>query len=237
MLEIADLHVRYGTIAAVRGVSVRVDEGELVALVGPNGAGKTTILSCVMGLVQPAGGGVRLLGEPLVGVAPEEIVGRGVALVPEGRRIFSTLTVRENLELGLTPRRDGHDRDEQVAEMVERFPALRPKLPVPAGRLSGGEQQMLAIGRALLARPRLLLLDEPSLGLAPLVVDGIFETLKELRAEGTTILLVEQNAARAMEIADRAYVLRSGELTLEGPGAELAAREDFVAAYLGGGDA
>jgi branched-chain amino acid transport system ATP-binding protein len=234
VLEVDDLHVRYGSIAALRGVSLAVREGELVALVGPNGAGKSTTLACIVGLVRPAGGTVRLDGKDLTRAAPEEIVRRGVSLVPEGRRIFTTLTVRENLVLGASARTGPVDVDAELRAMVARFPALEPKLATPAGRLSGGEQQMLAIARALLGRPRLLLLDEPSLGLAPLIVDQIFATLQELRSDGTTILLVEQNAARAVEVADRAYVLKSGELTIEGRGAELAARADLVAAYLGG---
>jgi branched-chain amino acid transport system ATP-binding protein len=233
VLEVRDLEVRYGRIAALRGVSLDVAQGELVGVVGPNGAGKTTLLSAITGLVRPAAGEVLFEGESVLGVPPEKVVRRGVALVPEGRRIFGSLTVRENLLLAgdARPSRDGLDDDMERA--LTRFPALRPLLGTPAGKLSGGEQQMLTISRALLCRPRLLLLDEPSLGLAPVIVDGIFDALAELHAEGVTILLVEQNVRRVLQVADRVYVFRTGEVGLSGTREELSDFERLSEAYLG----
>jgi branched-chain amino acid transport system ATP-binding protein len=235
MLRVEDLHVRYGRIAAVRGISLHVEEGEIVSMVGPNGAGKSTTLATICGVISPAKGTIRLDGRSLVGEAPERIVRRGVSLVPEGRRILGTLTVEENLLLGATIRRRtdraGVRRD--LAETLERFPILAAYLHSPAGRLSGGEQQQLAIARALLSRPRVLLLDEPSLGLAPLLVDLVFEALGRLRDEGVTMLLIEQNAMRAVELADRSYVLRTGTIELEGTRDELLEHADFETAYLG----
>jgi branched-chain amino acid transport system ATP-binding protein len=233
MLQIADLRVSYGRVPALHGISLRVERGEVVALVGPNGAGKTTTLSAVFGLVAPAGGAITFEGESLVGLTPEKIVRRGLALVPEGRHIFGTLTVAENLQLGTTARRDRRSANEDLERTLERFPALRHYYRGSAGTLSGGEQQQLAIARALLSRPRLLLLDEPSLGLAPVVIDVLFDALEELRAEGVTILLVEQNAARAVEFADRGYILRSGLMAHAGTREELLRMEDFESAYLG----
>jgi branched-chain amino acid transport system ATP-binding protein len=232
MLTIAELRVTYGRVPALHDVSLRVDEGEVVALVGPNGAGKTTTLSAVFGLVTPAGGSITFEGESLVGVSPEKILRKGLALVPEGRHIFGTLTVAENLLLGTTARRDrGTAAD--LERTLARFPALKTYYRGSAGDLSGGEQQQLAIARALLSRPRLLLLDEPSLGLAPVVIDVVFDALAELRDDGVTILLVEQNAARAVEFADRAYLLRSGRMTHSGTRDEILRMEDFETAYLG----
>jgi branched-chain amino acid transport system ATP-binding protein len=233
MLRIADLRVVYGRVPALHGISLDVDEGEAVALVGPNGAGKTTTLSAIFGLVPPASGTIAFEARPLTGLTPERIMRRGLALVPEGRHIFGTLTVGENLQLGTTARRD---RDVSAADLertLERFPILKATYDTSAGNLSGGEQQQLAIARALLSRPRLLLLDEPSLGLAPVVIDVVFDALEELRQEGVTILLVEQNAARAIEFADRAYILRSGSVTHTGTRDELMRMEDFETAYLG----
>ena len=233
MLEIADLRVGYGRVPALHGISLGVERGEVVALVGPNGAGKTTMLSAVFGLVAPTGGTITFEGESLLGLSPEKILRKGLALVPEGRHIFGTLTVAENLLLGSTARRDRRAAAEDVEQVLARFPALRHYYRGSAGTLSGGEQQQLAIARALLSRPRLLLLDEPSLGLAPVVIDVLFDALAELREQGVTILLVEQNAARAIEFADRAYILRSGLMARAGTRDELLAMEDFESAYLG----
>ncbi|HZT15716.1 MAG TPA: ABC transporter ATP-binding protein [Gaiellaceae bacterium] len=233
MLEINDLRVAYGRTPALKGVSLTVSRGEIVALVGPNGAGKTTMLAAIFGLVKPSAGAIRLEGKPLLGLSPERVVRLGLSLVPEGRHIFNSLTVAENLAMGATARRDRREVRVDTSRMLERFPILAQYRNSPAGRLSGGEQQQLAIARALLARPRLLLLDEPSLGLAPLVIDLVFDVLAELRESGVTILLVEQNAARAIELADRSYVLRTGEVALEGERAELSTTENLEAAYLG----
>ena len=214
MLTIEGITTRYGPVRALERVNLRVNEGELIGVVGANGAGKTTLLSTVMGLVRPATGEVTFLGKSIVGLAPEAIAALGIALIPEGRHIFGTLTVAENLLLGLTTRQgknSGHDYD----TVFDRFPILKERQRMSARSLSGGEQQQLAIARALVSRPRLLLLDEPSLGLAPRVVELIFQTLEDLRRDGVTILLVEQNARRTLEIADRTYVLRLGRVAIE----------------------
>jgi branched-chain amino acid transport system ATP-binding protein len=202
-------------------------------MVGPNGAGKTTTLSAIFGLVAHAGGRILFEGEPLVGLSPEKILRRGLALVPEGRHIFGTLSVAENLQLGTTARTDRAEAARDLKRVLERFPALASYYGRTAATLSGGEQQQLAIARALLSRPRLLLLDEPSLGLAPVVIDVVFDSLEELRNEGVTILLVEQNAARAVEFADRAYILRTGRVAHSGTREEILRMEDFETAYLG----
>jgi branched-chain amino acid transport system ATP-binding protein len=233
MLAIDDLRVNYRRVPALHGISLHVDKGEAVALVGPNGAGKTTTLSAIFGLVPYAGGTIRFEGESLAGASPEQILRRGLALVPEGRHIFGTLTVAENLLLGTTARRDRDSAQVDLARTLERFPALKVYYSSSAGNLSGGEQQQLAIGRALLSRPRLLLLDEPSLGLAPVVIDVVFDALEELRNEGVTILLVEQNAARAVEFADRAYILRTGRVAHSGTRDEILRMENLETAYLG----
>ena len=233
MLEIDDLWFSYGSISALRGVSLRVAEGEIVGLIGANGAGKTTTLSAVAGLVEPRKGDVRFEGRSLRGAGPEKVVRRGIALVPEGREIFGSLSVGENLLLGATIRRDRKEVSADRDRIVERFPVLGDYFDRPAAKLSGGEQQQLAIARALMGRPRLLLLDEPSLGLAPLVVDLVFEILAELRGEGVTVLLVEQNAARTIGFADRTYVLRTGEVAASGTAAELAEQTDIADLYLG----
>jgi branched-chain amino acid transport system ATP-binding protein len=232
MLTVADLSVHYGRIRAVRGVSLRVDDGEIVGLLGPNGAGKTSTLAAVAGALRPAEGTVTFDGTEVTGHSAERMVRHGVTMVPEGRRIFATLTVAENLSLGATARRDRAAVSGDVEDQLERFPVLRRYYRSPAGRLSGGEQQQLAIARALLARPRLLLLDEPSLGLAPLLVDLVFDTIARLRAEGITVLLVEQNASRAVELADRCYVLRGGGIVAEATRGQLHP-DRLGALYLG----
>jgi branched-chain amino acid transport system ATP-binding protein len=232
MLTVADLSVHYGRIRAVRGVSLRVDAGEIVGLLGPNGAGKTSTLAAVAGALRPAAGTVTFEGAEVTGQSAERMVRHGVTMVPEGRRIFATLTVAENLFLGATARRDRGSVAGDVEDQLERFPVLRRYYRSPAGRLSGGEQQQLAIARALLARPRLLLLDEPSLGLAPLLVDLVFDTIARLREEGLTVLLVEQNASRAVELADRCYVLRGGGIVAEAPRGQLHP-DRLGALYLG----
>jgi branched-chain amino acid transport system ATP-binding protein len=232
MLEVDRLSVHYGAVRALRGISLRVAEGEIVAVIGPNGAGKSTLLWTIAGVLSPVAGEVRFLGHALGGRPPEAIARDGVALVPEGRHIFRTLTVRENLILGVRRKR-GASREDAFQDVFERFPVLERRLSSPAGQLSGGEAQQLAIARALLMRPRLLLLDEPSFGLAPLVVEEVFSTLERLRSEGMTILLIEQNAAQAVKLADRTYVLRTGEVEREGTGQQLLNETDFVSAYFG----
>ncbi|MBI2493746.1 MAG: ABC transporter ATP-binding protein [Candidatus Rokubacteria bacterium] len=230
MLEVRELHLSYGRIRALQGASVVVRAGEIVTLVGPNGAGKSSLLRTVAGVHRPQGGSVHCLGRRIDGEPVEALVRRGIVLVPEGRATLRHLTVRGNLVLGAYVRRDG-GIEADLRRVLARFPQLGERLDQKAGTLSGGEQQMLAIGRALMARPRLLLLDEPSLGLAPLVVTSIFGTIRELRNEGVTILLVEQNAKQALQLADRAYVLETGSIVLEG--ADLLADERVRAAYLG----
>jgi branched-chain amino acid transport system ATP-binding protein len=231
MLEISDLSVTYRRVPAVSGVSLRVAQGEFVGLIGPNGAGKTTILKSVFGLVKHRSGHVTWDGKSLLGRPPEAITRLGLSLVPEGRHIFQTLTVRENLLLGNASGRGGDST--LLDEVLTRFPILRRYYKEPAWRLSGGEQQQLAIARALLAKPRLLALDEPSLGLAPLVVDEVFAVLASLREHGATILLVEQNAIRTVGTADRTYVLSTGRIVAHGTADELSSRQDIQQAYLG----
>jgi len=233
MLKVDDLYVRYGRTHAVQGVSLEVNEGEVVGLIGPNGAGKTTTLSAIFGLVQPSQGSISYEGRSLVGRSPEEIVGLGIALVPEGRHIFGTLTVGENLQLGGTPRKDRAAFRADLERIFDLFPKLKEFSGRSAGKLSGGEQQQLAIARALLSRPRLLLLDEPSLGLAPRIIDLVFDILGELRDQGVTVLLVEQNAARTVAFADRSYLLRTGRIAVSGTRDELSGQVDFAHAYLG----
>jgi branched-chain amino acid transport system ATP-binding protein len=233
MLEVTDLHISYGRTPALHGLSLEVKDGEVVGLIGPNGAGKTTTLSAIFGLVRPTRGTIEFQGRSLLKLAPETVAAHGLSLVPEGRHIFGTLTVQENLELGTTLRKDRAEARGDLAQMRERFPVLGRYGTVPASRLSGGEQQQLAIARALLNRPRLLLLDEPSLGLAPLIVDQIFEVLAELRQSGVSILLVEQQAARTLAFADRTYIVRSGRLVASGTQTQLQAELDLSRAYLG----
>jgi branched-chain amino acid transport system ATP-binding protein len=233
ILTVDDLVDRYGPIVAVQNVSLNVRQGEIVALLGANGAGKSSLLNAVVGLVPIAGGLVKFKGEPINRLTPEAIVRRGISLTPEGRRVFPRLSVADNLRLGGAVTRDRADYDAAHEHVLNLFPILGERIRQNGGTLSGGQQQMLAIGRSLMARPALLLLDEPSLGLAPIVVDQIFELLERLRGEGTTILLVEQNVHRALEISDRAYVLKSGRVESQGESAALRASAEIERAYLG----
>ncbi len=233
LLEVDNLHVSYGAIRAVRGVSFTLDEGEIVTLIGANGAGKSTTLRTISGLLRPVQGRITLRGQDLTRIPPERIVRMGISQVPEGRRIFSKLTVRENLEMGAYTR----DNKTEIAESMEgvfaSFPRLKERLEQRGGTLSGGEQQMLAMGRGLMSRPSLLLLDEPSMGLAPILVEEIFSIIEQINAQGTTILLVEQNAAMALSVANRGYVLETGEVALAGSAEELLHDPQVQAAYLG----
>jgi branched-chain amino acid transport system ATP-binding protein len=232
LLEVDGLTTRYGTLTALHGVSVNVGPGELVALVGPNGAGKTTLLASIVGLLRPASGTVRFDGRPITGQDPAALVAAGLALVPERRRIFKDLTVAENLRLaGVTVAKPL--RRSRMDDMAELFPVLREKWDLAAGYLSGGQAQQLAVARALMSDPKLLLLDEPCLGLSPTMVDTVFALLDTLRSQGRTVLVVEQQAKRALAIADRGYVLRTGEIVARGSGATLAADDDLFATYVG----
>ncbi len=234
MLDVRNLEVRYGAIRAVRDVSLTVGQGELVAVLGANGAGKSSTLMCIAGALKPSAGSVRLGGDDATGARPEAMVRRGVATVPETRNVFPDLTVAENLRLGAYTRRgDPSGVAEDRSRMFAMFPRLAERESQPAGTLSGGEQQMLVIARALMSRPRVLLLDEPSLGLAPAIVDQIFDMVGELKRSGLTILLVEQNAAKALSVADRAYVMRLGSVAAHGTAAEIGAATDLNALYLG----
>ena len=233
LLKVDDIHVYYGAIHAIKGVSFEVNEGEIVTLIGANGAGKSTTLNTVAGLLRPRSGSITFDGKNLATIPAHKTVSQGMALCPEGRRIFQQMTVRENLEMG------GFTRPKweipvSIEEMFGRFPRLKEREKQIAGTLSGGEQQMLAIARAMMSKPRLLMLDEPSMGLAPILVEQIFDIIKELHKAGTTILLVEQNAEMALKVADRAYVLESGKVALSGTGSELAASDAIKKAYLGG---
>ncbi len=235
MLEVEGLHVHYGAIRAVHGVTLTVAEGELVTLLGANGAGKSSTLMCVAGALRAAAGSIRLEGDDVTAASPEAMVRRGIATVPETRDVFPDLTVAENLQLGAyTRRRDPSAVAEDRKMIVEMFPILAERANQPAGTLSGGEQQMLVIARAMMSRPRCLLLDEPSLGLAPTIVDRIFDMIAALKRSGLTILLVEQNASKALSIADRAYVMRLGEIAAKGTASEIAAATDLKALYLAG---
>jgi branched-chain amino acid transport system ATP-binding protein len=231
MLNIDSLRVNYGGIEAVKGISLQVPQGEIVTLIGANGAGKSTTLRAVAGLCKAAGGTIAFLGQNLCGLTPDRIVAQGVTLVPEGRRVFPDLSVLENLKIGAYLRKDSLKDDLQW--VYDLFPRLKERVWQAAGTLSGGEQQMLAVGRALMSRPKLMMMDEPSLGLAPLVVKGIFEIIREINRQGVTILLIEQNANMALHTADTAYVLETGRLTLSGPGRELLNNEAVQRAYLG----
>jgi branched-chain amino acid transport system ATP-binding protein len=235
LLELADVHVRYGAVPALRGVSLEVHPGEIVALLGANGAGKTTTLRTVSGLVHAVRGKVRLAGEDISQQPPHRVVSLGVCHVPEGRRIFPQMSVQENLEIGAYLRHGALQTD--LDRVFSLFPALAERRRQPGGTLSGGEQQMLAIGRALMSQPRLLLLDEPSMGLAPLVVEAIFQIIEQIRSAGTTILLVEQNAAQALQLADRGYVLENGSVVMADRAAALLSDDRVRAAYLGEGAA
>ena len=231
ILEIRDLQVRYGGIEAVKGISLDVPEGEIVTLIGANGAGKSSTLRAVAGLVKPAGGSISFKGEDITGKDANEIVSRGVILVPEGRRIFPDLTVLENLKIGAYLRKD--DITEDLNWVYDLFPRLKERSWQAGGTLSGGEQQMLAVGRALMGRPKVSMMDEPSLGLAPIIVKGIFDIIKEINKQGVTVLLIEQNANMALKTADLGYVMETGRITLQGSGAELLNDEAVKAAYLG----
>jgi len=232
MLELRDIHVSYGSIRALNGISLRVETGELVALIGSNGAGKSTTLKTISGLLRVRQGALLYEGQEITRATTDRIVGLGISHCPEGRRIFGRLSVRENLLLGAA-RRKGESLRADLERVYELFPILKERLNQAGGTLSGGEQQMLAIGRALMGRPRLLLLDEPSLGLAPLMVERIFEVIRELKRQGTTMLLVEQNVHHALEVADRAYVIETGRVALDGPAAELKHNPRVEQSYLG----
>ena len=233
MLKVTDLHVYYGSIHAVKGVSFEVNEGEVVTLIGANGAGKSTVLNTVSGLLHPRAGSIEFEGADLKGVPPHKILSRGLAQVPEGRHVFLQMTVEENLEMGAYTQPKSGIAD-SIADVYRRFPRLEERRKQTAGTLSGGEQQMLAMGRALMSKPKLLMLDEPSMGLAPILVEQIFDIIRELHAAGTTILLVEQNANAALSIANRACVLETGRIVLSGTGDELMHSEQVQKAYLGG---
>ena len=234
LLEITDLAVAYGGIQALKGIGLEVAEHELVTLIGANGAGKSTTLRTISGLLRPVRGTLRYRGQPLEKLAPHQIVGLGIVHCPEGRRIFPNLTVAENLRMGAVQRRDPQGVAQDRAQVLDLFPVLGQRQTQLGATLSGGEQQMLAIGRALMSRPQLLLLDEPSLGLAPLMVERIFGVIRQLKASGTTMLLVEQNARQALEVADRAYVLEAGRVVLSGAAAELRHNPQVEQVYLGG---
>jgi branched-chain amino acid transport system ATP-binding protein len=235
VLELADVHVRYGNVRALQGVSLRVETGELVALIGSNGAGKSTTLRTISGLLRPTQGTITFEGADISNAATDRIVRLGISHCPEGRHIFGSLSVSDNLRLGAVSRSDAGEVAKDLETVFELFPLLKERLGQAGGTLSGGEQQMLAIGRALMSRPRLLLLDEPSLGLAPLMVERIFATIAELKRQGRTILLVEQNVHQALDVADRAYVLETGRMTLDGPADVLRQDPKVEQSYLGVG--
>lgn len=234
MLKINDINVFYGAIHAIKGVSLEVNKGEIVTLIGANGAGKSTILRTISGLLKPKSGTIQFEGQEIAGMPAHEIVKTGISQVPEGRRIFAEMSVQENLELGAFIRKDKDGIKEDMEKVFVRFPRLKERIGQLAGTLSGGEQQMLAMGRALMSRPRLLLLDEPSMGLAPLLIKEIFTIIQDINRAGTTVLLVEQNANMALSIAHRAYVLETGRITLSGDAKKLAASDEVRKAYLGG---
>ena len=231
MLKIDELKVSYGGIEAVKGITLEVPERKIVTLIGANGAGKSTTLRTIAGLVKPAHGRIHLQGEDITGFVPDRIVSKGITLVPEGRHVFPDMTVLENLKIGAYLRKD--DLEEDIRWVYDLFPRLKERSWQAAGTLSGGEQQMLAVGRALMSRPKLMMMDEPSLGLAPLVVKGIFDIIKEINRQGVTILLIEQNANMALQTADLAYVMETGRITLSGPGRELMNNDAIKKAYLG----
>ncbi len=237
MLAIENLQVNYGSITALRGVDIDVGAGEIVAVIGPNGAGKSTLLLTIAGVVKAKVGAVRFDGRPILGEAPEKLAASGLALVPEGRHIFGSLSVAENIALGATTRNDRAGIAADTEKVLDMFPVLRDRYRQRAGNLSGGEQQMLAIGRALLSRPKLLLLDEPSLGLAPLIVKQVYDAIYALRQEGLTVLVVEQSVNRALNAADRAYVMSGGAIAMVGRSSEIQGTAAFDAAYFGRGPA
>ena len=234
MLEIKDLHVHYGVIEALKGISLEVNEGEIVALIGANGAGKTTMMQSISGIVKKSAGEINYLNESIMKANPKHIVEMGLTQVPEGRRIFTGMSVYENLMMGAFLRKDKDGIKRDYEKVCEQFPILKERMNQDASTLSGGEQQMLAMGRALMAKPKLLLLDEPSMGLAPILVKEIFNIIEEINKSGTTVLLVEQNAKMALSIAHRAYVLETGKVVMSGTGEELAKSPDVQKAYLGG---
>jgi branched-chain amino acid transport system ATP-binding protein len=233
MLELRDVHSYYGNIHALKGISFTVEDGEIVTMIGANGAGKSTTLRTIQGLIRPRQGTILLDGQPLEKMASHEIVARGVSQAPEGRLIFPRMTVMENLEMGAYARKDKEGIQKDLQRVFELFPRLKERANQKGGTLSGGEQQMLAIGRALMARPRIMMLDEPSMGLAPILVEHIFEIIKEVNRQGTTILLVEQNATMALSIASRGYVLETGTIALQGTAAELKSNKQVQDTYLG----
>jgi branched-chain amino acid transport system ATP-binding protein len=234
MLEINDLQVAYGAIQALKGISLNLNEGEIVALIGGNGAGKSTTLNTVSGILHPTTGTIVFTGKMITNTPPQDIVSLGIIQIPEGRRIFSSMTVEENLEMGAYLQKSRADKETAMEAVFQRFPRLRERRRQVGGTLSGGEQQMLAIGRGLMARPRLLLLDEPSMGLSPILVEQIFDIIQDINHQGTSILLVEQNAQMALSIADRAYVLETGKIVLEGQADQLLHDPMVIKAYLGG---
>ena len=234
LLEVKNLEVFYGVIQAIRGISFEVNQGEIVTLIGANGAGKTTTMQSIMGLIKPRSGSVIYDGKEITGVSTHKIVGMGMTQVPEGRRVFSELTVYENLLMGAYTEKDRSKIKQDIEEIYTIFPRLGERKSQVAGTLSGGEQQMLAMGRAIMSHPKLLMLDEPSMGLSPALVDQVFEIIKHFHKTGTTILLVEQNANKSLAISDRAYVLENGRITVTGTGSELMASEEIRKAYLGG---
>ena len=234
LLELNDVDTNYGAVEVLRNVSISINEGEVVCLLGPNAAGKTTTLKTILGLVAPAKGSIHLDGKRIDGQRTQEIVARGVTMVPEGRRLFAQMTVRENLEIGAELRTDKEGIQKDLDRVVELFPRLKERYSQKAGSLSGGEQQMCAMGRALMAHPTVLLMDEPSMGLAPILVEQVFDIIKEINSQGTTIFLVEQNASMALEIANRGYVLQTGEVVLSDTAENLLQSEEVKEAYLGG---
>ena len=233
MLEIKDLEVYFGMIQAIKGISFEVNEGEVIALIGANGAGKTTILHTISGLIAPKKGSITFEGQEITKIPAHKIVENGLAQVPEGRRVFPSLSVLQNLKLGAYTRKDKKEIDDTLKMIYERFPRLEERKNQPAGTLSGGEQQMLAMGRALMSKPRIILMDEPSMGLSPIFVNEIFDIIKQVSASGTTVLLVEQNAKKALSIADRGYVLETGKIVKEGKASDLLNDEAVKKAYLG----
>ena len=233
MLEVTDLEVYYGVIQAIKGVSFQVNQGEVIALIGANGAGKTTILHTITGLLSPKRGSVMFEGKEITKVPAHKIVSMGMAHVPEGRRVFAELSVYENLKMGAYTRKDKKEIEESLANVYKRFPRLEERKNQMAGTLSGGEQQMLAMGRALMSKPKIILMDEPSMGLSPIMVNEIFDIIRAVSEGGTTVLLVEQNAKKALGIADRAYVLETGKIVLEGKAEELLENDSIKKAYLG----
>ena len=233
MLKVKDLKVNYGGIEALKGISFDVEQGQIVTLIGANGAGKSTTLRAISGLVKTASGAINFMGRDIIPFNAQQVVAEGIAMVPEGRRVFDNLTVKENLKIGAYLRKDRDEIESGIEDIYQRFPRLKEREWQLAGTLSGGEQQMLAVGRAMMARPKLLMMDEPSLGLAPLVVRDIFAIIRELKAEGITILLIEQNANAALRCADQAYVLETGRITMQGTGEALLADQRVRDAYLG----